>query len=61
MKKKIVFATAALALTAATMFALGNKGPEKMKLVNGTELCGPGCCEEGAGCGHGSCDDQCCD
>jgi hypothetical protein len=59
--KKIVFATAALALSAATMFALGNKGPEKLKLSNATEVCGPGCCDDAGGCGQGKCDDQCCD
>lgn len=54
MKKKILLATSALALTAGSIFAL--TGAEQSNAKVSTEQCSPGCCNgSGGDCGPTDC------
>lgn len=55
MRKRILLATSALAITAGSIFAYANTG-EKVVAKNSTEQCPPECCN---GNGGDCCPDQC--
>ncbi|MBA3681922.1 MAG: hypothetical protein H0W73_12290 [Bacteroidetes bacterium] len=65
MRKKFIFATSALAITAGSIFAMSNQGAEKAIAKTATEQCPPDCCNgKGGNCEPGNCDKgnaECCD
>lgn len=57
MKKRIILATSALALTAGSIFALANQSGEKPVAKATTEQCPPECCNgNGGDCGPDHCE-----
>jgi hypothetical protein len=64
MKKRIILATSALAITAGSLFAYANKG-ETVIAKASTEQCPPECCDgNGGDCGPDHCGkggDACCE
>jgi hypothetical protein len=65
MRKRILVAASALALTAGTIFAVSADGGEKTIARASTEQCPPECCNGNSeGCGPNSCEkggEACCD
>ena len=64
MKKRIIMATSALAITAGSLFAYANTG-ETISAKAATEQCPPECCNGNSGeCGPDQCSsggDECCE
>ena len=65
MRKRILVAASALALTAGTIFAVSGEGTERTIAKTATEQCPPECCNGAGGdCGPNSCQkggDECCE
>jgi hypothetical protein len=63
MRKKVVLAASAMAISAGSIFAFSANGSESVVVKKSTEQCPPDCCG-GSGCEPGHCDktgDDCCD